>query len=63
MSKVPSEDVPVLKAGRYFLVSYFQMLYFTTWQYNNGGNGCTFSLCKLFLQKQLRVLQNSLTQS
>lgn len=56
MSKVPSEDLPVLKAGRYFLVSYFQMLYFTTWQYNNGGNGCTFSLCKLFLQKQLRVL-------
>lgn len=25
MSKVPSEDPPVLKAGKYFLVSNFQM--------------------------------------
>lgn len=53
MSKVPSEDPPVLKAGRYFLVSNFQM----GWSVSPHGSTLMgtmvvplSSLCKLFLQ-------------
>lgn len=63
MSEVLSKDLPVLMAGRYFLVSNFQM----GWSIPPHGStlmGIMVVLLpslstKLFLQEQLRVLQNS----